>query len=142
GFLELRYRFGEENTHVLDPAASIEYRIERDAADGEARHFLEPRIVLSRDFGDANVTLNLAYVIDLESPKESAPEIALGLRSPALGPWRAGFEVRREIVDNVTEVIPQLWTRFSEEATLKVGAGKTLAGAHDAFARIAFELEF
>jgi hypothetical protein len=142
GFVELRYRFGEENAHVVDPAASIEYRVERDA-DGETRRFLQPRIVLSRDFGDTNVTLNVAWAIDLASLKESAPEFDLGIRSPRFGIFRAGLELRRETaVENVTEVIPQLWARFSESATLKAGVGKNFAGERGAYVRIALELEF
>ncbi|MGE5717093.1 MAG: hypothetical protein ACM369_10625 [Acidobacteriota bacterium] len=143
GFLEVRYRFGEENQHLLDPAGSLEYRVERDPADGEKRHLLEPRLVLNKDFGDYNVTLNLAYAIDLEKPKESAPEIALGLRSPAFGPLRAGLEVRRELAtENVFDVIPQAWLRFSEDAYVKIGVGKNLAAGRESFVRVALEMEF
>jgi hypothetical protein len=143
GFLELRYRFGEENQHVLDPAMSIEYRVDRNQTDGETRHLLEPRLVLSKDIDDYNVTLNLAYAIDLERPKESAPEIALGLRSPAFGPFRAGLELRRELAtENVFSVIPQAWVRFSNDAYIKVGVGKNLAAGKESFVRVAFEMEF
>ncbi|HSB63660.1 MAG TPA: hypothetical protein VLJ18_05810 [Thermoanaerobaculia bacterium] len=143
GFVELRYRFGEESQHLLDRAASIEYRVERDPADGETRHLLEPRLVLNKDFGDYNVTLNLAYAIDLEKPGESAPEIALGFRSPAFGPFRAGLELRRELAtENVFSVVPQAWVRFSDDAYVKVGFGKNLAASRESFVRVALEMEF
>ena len=143
GFLEVRYRFGEENQHALDPAASVEYRVERDQADGETRHLLEPRLVLNKDFGDYNITLNLAYAIDLDKPGESAPEIALGFRSSAFGPFRAGLELRRELAtENVFDVIPQAWVRFSNDAYVKIGVGKNLAAGRESFVRVALEMEF
>jgi hypothetical protein len=127
----------------VDPAVSLEYHVERDRADGETRHLLEPRLVLNKDLGDYNVTLNLAYAIDLEKPGESAPEIALGLRSPAFGPFRAGLELRRELAtENVFSVIPQAWMRFSNDSYVKIGVGKNVAGSHESFVRVAFELEF
>lgn len=143
GFLEMRYRFGEENQHVLDPAMSVEYRVERDRPDGGTRHLLEPRLVLNKDVGDYNITLNLAYAIDVETPGKSAPEVALGLRSPAFGPFRAGLELRRELaIENVFSVIPQAWVRFSKDAYVKIGVGKNLAAGHESFVRVALEMEF
>lgn len=143
GFLELRYRFGEENQHLLDPAMSVEFRVERNRAGGETRHLLEPRLVLSKDIGDYNVTLNLAYAIDLVTPGESAPEIAMGFRSPAVGPFRAGLELRRELAtENVFSVIPQAWVRFSNDAYVKIGVGKNLAAGKESFVRVAVEIEF
>ncbi len=143
GFLELRYRFGEENRHLLDPAVSLEYHVERDPADGETRRLLEPRLVLSKDIGDYNITLNLTYAIDVETADRSAPEVALGLRSPAFGPLRAGLELRREpAIENVFSVIPQAWVRFSNDAYVKLGLGKNLAAGHETFVRVAVEVEF
>lgn len=143
GFLELRYRFGEESEHFLDPAMSVEYRVERDRAEGKTRHLLEPRLVFNKDVGDYNFTLNLAYAIDVETPGESAPEVALGFRSPALGPFRAGLELSRELaIENVFSVIPQVWMRFSKDAYVKVGLGKNLAAGRESFVRVAVEMEF
>jgi hypothetical protein len=142
GFLELRYRFGEEGRHVIDPAASVEYEIRR-APDGTRRKLLEPRIVLSRDFAGWNATLNIFYAIVLDETSRSAFEGAAGVRSPAFGRWSGGVELRREVaLENETLVIPQVWFRISPEAYVKAGGGKNLAGEKNAFLRIAFEIEF
>jgi hypothetical protein len=141
GFLELRYRFGEEGRHVIDPAASLEYEVRR-GVDGTRRELLEPRVVLSRDCAGWNATLNLFYAIVLDEPRRSAFEGAAGLRSPTFGPWSAGIEIRREVaLESETLVIPQLWFRISPEAYIKAGGGKNLAGEKNAFVRIAFEIE-
>ena len=142
GFLELRYRFGEEGRHVIDPAASVEYEIRR-APDGTYRKLLEPRIVLSRDFAGWNATLNIFYAIVLDETSRSAFEGAAGVRSPAFGRWSGGVELRREVaLENETLLIPQVWFRISPEAYVKAGGGKNLAGEKNAFLRIAFEVEF
>jgi len=142
GFLELRYRFGEEGERFLDPAASIEYEVRR-AQDGRTRRLLEPRAVLSRDFREWNVTANFFYARVLDHPKESAFEAAAGIRSPPFGRLSAGIELRRELaVENEARVIPQVWYRFTPEAYLKAGVGKNFAGEKDTFVRVAFEIEF
>jgi hypothetical protein len=142
GFFEIRYRFGEEGDHFIDPAASIEYEVRR-SEDGRTHRLLEPRAVLSRDFGEWNVTLNLFYARVLDRPGESAFEAAAGVRSSPFGRWSAGVELRRELaLDNETRVIPQVWYRFTPEAYLKAGVGKNLAGEKDTFARVAVEIEF
>ncbi|HEX9148755.1 MAG TPA: hypothetical protein VF958_06285 [Thermoanaerobaculia bacterium] len=141
GFFELRYRFGEEGRHVLDPAASVEYEIRR-SPDGARRKLLEPRIVLSRDFAGWNATLNLFYAIVVDETRRSAFEGAAGLRSPAFGRWSGGLEIRREVaLENETLVIPQVWFRISPEAYVKAGGGKNFAREKNAFVRIAFEIE-
>lgn len=141
GFLELRYRFGEEGRHVIDPAASVEYEIRR-APDGTRRELLEPRVVLSRDFAGWNATLNLFYAIVLDETRRSAFEATAGVRSPTIGRWSAGVELHREVaLDNETLVIPQVWFRISPEAYVKAGGGKNFAREKNAFLRIAFEIE-
>lgn len=143
GFLELRYRFGEEGERFLDPAASIEYEIRRSTADGATHRLLEPRIVLSRDLHGWNVTVNFFYSYVIDAPHRSAFEAAAGVRSPQLGRWSAGVEFRREkAIDEEALVIPQVWYRLSPEAYLKAGAGKNFAGEKDTFARVAIEIEF
>jgi len=141
GFLELRYRFGEEGLHAVDPAASLEYEVRRDS-EGRRRRLLEPRLVISRDFAGWNVTTNLFYSIVLDEPGRSSFEAAAGIRSPAFGRWSTGLELRREIaLENETVVIPQVWYRISPEAYVKAGGGKNFAGDKNAFVRIVFEIE-
>src|SRR5437773_7045151 len=142
GFVELRYRFGEEGRHLIDPAASLEYEVRRDP-EGRRRRLLEPRLVLSHDYPGWNVTTNFFYSIVLDEPGRSSLEAAAGIRSPACGRWSTGLEFRREIaLENETLVIPQIWYRISPEAYVKAGAGKNFAGEKGNFVRIAFEVEF
>ena len=142
GFVELRYRFGEEGRHLIDPAASLEYEVRRDP-EGRRRRLLEPRLVLSRDFAGWNVTTNFFYSIVLDEPGRSSLEAAAGIRSPAFGRWSTGLEFRREVaLENETLVIPQIWYRISPEAYVKAGGGKNFAGEKGNFVRIAFEVEF
>ena len=143
GFVEVRYRFGEENQYIVDPAVSLEYHFEKDPDTAQPHHLLEPRLVLSKDFGGCNLTLNVSYAVDLDTPKASAPEFAVGFRSPAFGPFQAGLELRRELVtENATNLIPQVWMHLSEDAYLKLGVAKNLAGGHESFVRLALEVEF
>ncbi len=143
GFLELRYRFSEENRHFVDTAVSVEYEIKRSPDGGGTHRLLEPRLVLSRDVGGWNFTVNLFYVFVLDQPKRSTLEAAAGLRTPNFGRWSAGLEFRRELaLENETLVLPQARYRVGDEAYIKVGVGQNLAGERDVFARLAFEFEF
>lgn len=143
GFLELRYRFGEENEHVVDVAASLEYQVKRSPSEGVTHRIVEPRLVLSRDLAGWNVTVNLFYSYVADRPECSAFEAAAGVRAPNFGRWSAGVELQLErALENATLVIPQLWYRFSEKAYLKAGVGKNFAGEKDSFARLAIEIEF
>ena len=143
GFLELRYRFSEENRHFVDTAASVEYQIKRSAEDGRTHRLVEPRLVLSRDVGGWNLTANLFYSFVLDEPKKSAFEAAVGIRTPNFGRWSTGVELRRELaLENETLVIPQTWYRIGREAYIKAGVGKNFAGEKQVFARVAFEIEF
>lgn len=142
-FLEMRYRFGEENQHLVDTAASVEYQIKRSPENGVTHRLIEPRLVLSRDLHEWNITVNLFYSYVLDDPHRSAFEAAAGIRTPNFGRWNAGVELRRELaLENETLVIPQTWYRISEHVYAKAGFGKNFAGEKGRFARIAIEIEF
>ena len=143
GFAEVRYRFGEEGAHLVDPALSLEYSIKLDPEDGRRHRLLEPRIVLNRDVQEWNFTVNLFYAIVLDDSARSALEASAGFRTPSFGSWNAGLEIRQERpVEKATVLIPQTWYRFTRDAYLKLGAGKNLVGDRDTFVRVAFEIEF
>lgn len=143
GFIEMRYRFGEEGERPVDFAASVEYRVKRLVEERETHEVIEPRIVLSKDLGGWNFTANLFYSFVLDEKKRSAFEASLGARTPDFGRWNAGVELRRELaLENESTVIPQVWYRIGPEAHVKLGAGKNFAGQKDSFARVAIELEF
>jgi hypothetical protein len=57
--LETRYRFFDEGTLPIDIAASGEVNTNRDA-QGHQIVGIEPRLILSKDFGNLNLTTNLA----------------------------------------------------------------------------------
>src|SRR5438067_1113216 len=68
--LETRYRFFEEGTLPIDVALSGEINAERDEAGREILG-VEPRLILSRDFGRLNLTLNAAEEIPLSRHRPS-----------------------------------------------------------------------
>ena len=143
GFLELRYRFGEEGERPVDFAVSVEYQVKRSVEERETHQLIEPRLVLSKDLGGWNFTANLFYSFVLDEKRRSAFEASLGARTPNFGRWNAGVELRRELaLENESTVIPQVWYRISPEAYLKLGAGKNFAGQKESFARVAIEIEF
>ena len=57
--LETRYRFFNEDTLPIDIAVSGEVNTNRDA-QGHQIVGIEPRLILSKDFGKLNLTTNLA----------------------------------------------------------------------------------
>ena len=143
GFLEMRYRFGEEGERPVDFAASAEFQVKRSAEEQTTHRLIEPRLILSKDLGGWNFTANLFYSFVLDDRKRSAFEAALGARTPNFGRWNAGVELRRELaLENESTVIPQVWYRLSPEAYVKLGAGKNFAGQKESFARVAIEIEF
>ena len=60
--LETRYRFFDEGTLPLDIALSGEINTHRDE-QGHQIFGIEPRLILSKDFGKLNLTVNLAEEI-------------------------------------------------------------------------------
>ena len=95
GFIEMRYRFGEEGERPVDFAVSVEYQVKRSVEERETHQLIEPRIVLSKDLGGWNFTANLFYSFVLDEKRRSAFEASLGARTPNFGRWNAGIELRR-----------------------------------------------
>ena len=79
-FAQLRHRFGEEGTYPVDPAIGLEYETERE--EGQLGHFLIPTLVLSKDFGEFNVTANafLKRGLDNATSKPWEFQYAFGFR--------------------------------------------------------------
>ena len=74
GRLETRYRFFEEGTLPIDIALSGELNLRR-RENGSYQYGVEPRLILSKDFGKLNLTVNLAEELPLNRG-DAAFEIA------------------------------------------------------------------
>jgi len=139
--LESRYRFADEGTFPVDLAVSFEVNTEREP-DGSRGVGVEPRLILSRDFGE---TLNLTGNLAEEVPVDGGPSaflVAFGSRFNWTRLVRVGSEVQYNVDERSGAVIPQVWLAFPHEITLKAGYSIGLDRAPDDFARIALEVEF
>src|SRR5262249_38741419 len=129
-----------EGDAPVDIAVSAEVSSERDRG-GSFETALEPRLILSKDFGLGNATLNLAGDIPLDSgPAGFAP--ALGLRYGSEGLLRVGCEVKYNTASSQGAVIPQVWFDFPHEVTFKTGFSRGFGQDRQDFARFVLELEF
>lgn len=139
---ETRYRFGEEGDHIVDTAISLEYEFENDT---EKEHFLNPRIVFSKDIlPKLNTTLNLFSELRVANDFHARFGYALALRYPAESFLRYGIEIQglHPGPDELL-IIPQIWFAFPHEMTLKLGTGIYAISPNERFfVRSTFEVEF
>lgn len=140
GRIEARHRFGEEGDRVVDVAVSAEVNAERDEA-GEIVLGIEPRLILSKDFGSLNVTLNLSEEIPLDHGQASLL-VALGVREALSARLRLGGELHVDTGQSTGSLIPQVWFDLGHHAVLKLGYSFGFGDERDSFARLAFEVEF
>jgi len=138
--LETRYRFGEEGELPVDIALSGEVNTER-TEEGARDYGLEPRLILSKDVGALNGTLNLPTEISL---RQGAVEFlpALGLRYDLSPLIRVGSECQGNPVRQEAVLNPQLWVVLPHEVTLKVGYAYGVGNTTEQFTRIALEVGF
>lgn len=140
GRIETRYRFSEEGNLPVDIAVSGEINTARDEI-GRREIGAELRLILSKDFGKSNLTLNLAQELPLHrGASEFIP--ALGFRHETTRLVYLGSEVKYNVEEHQGAVIPQVWFRLPHEATIKVGYGAGFGHEHRSFARVAIEVEF
>lgn len=138
---ETRYSFSEEGHWPVDLAMSLEYELEND---GEKEHFINPRIVLSKDLiPKLNTTLNLFANLRADSFKARAG-YSMGARYPAEAFLRYGVELQGLHPDpNELVIIPQIWFSLPHEITWKLGSGISLVGTDERFfLRSVLEAEF
>lgn len=139
--VESRYRFLDEGAVPVDIAVSFEVNSEREP-DGSTTVGIEPRVILSRDYGDdLNLTANLAEEIPLDSGT-SAFLVAFGVRFNWTQMFRVGSELQYNLGDQTGSVIPQLWLPFHRDVTVKFGYAVGIERETDNFARMALEAEF
>jgi len=137
---ETRYGFFEEGRLPVDIAVSSEVNVERDEA-GIDRVGIEPRLILSKDFGKLNLTLNLSEEIPVDA-RAPAFLIATGFRYDATQLFRFGSELQYNTQEHTAAVIPQIWFALPHEVTLKAGYSYGFDRNQESFLRVAFELGF
>jgi hypothetical protein len=138
--LETRYRFFDEGTLPVDIAVSLEVNSQRNE-QGHQSFGIEPRLILSKDFGKLNLTANLAEEIPV-SPKHSSFEIRGGWRYDASHLFRLGAELRYDTAERAVSVIPQISFAFPHDVTLKTGYSYDFSATHERFVRVALEVGF
>jgi hypothetical protein len=138
--VETRYRFFEEGTQPIDAAVSGEINSRHDE-NGRQIAGVEPRLILSKDFGKLNFTLNSAVEIPLNRGGPSSDARA-GWRYDATDHFRLGAEFHYDSEGGELALIPQIWLIFLRDAAFKAGYSHDFAARHERFLRLALELEF
>jgi hypothetical protein len=138
--LETRYRLFDEGALPIDIAVSGEVNTNRDA-QGHQIVGIEPRLILSKDFGKLNLTTNLAEELPFNRHSPSL-EVRGGWQYDATKVFRFGSELRYDTEERSVAVIPQIWSVFPHEVTFKVGYFYDFSGAHERFVRVALVKDF
>ena len=137
--LESRYRFGDEGDRPVDVAVSGEFNVTHFAFANDEYGF-EPRLILSKDIEQMNLTVNLPVEIPLDHGALSMVP-AFGMRYDVSEAFRFGSEVKYDVEQKAGSVMPQIWLGFSESLTLKAGYSQNFAHNKERFLRVALEVE-
>lgn len=138
--VETRYRFSDEGVMPIDVAASLEINAQREA-DNSTTTAVEPRLILSRDFGEKlNLTSNFSEEIPVDTGKPVFLT-ALGARYNWTNLLRVGSELQYNFDEHAGSVIPQVWLAFEKDVTLKLGYSVGFDKEPGDFARLALEVE-
>ena len=138
--LETRYRFFEEGTLPIDIAASGEINSNRDE-NGHQIIGTEPRLILSKQLGKLNVTLNFAAEFPFSRHSPSL-ETRGGWEYDVTDFFHFGSEERYDTQEHSVAVIPQIWLTFPHKVTLKAGYSYDFGTTHERFLRTAVLVEF
>ena len=140
GRFETRYRFFEEGTKPIDLAISAEVNTERDE-HGKMQPAIEPRLILSKDYKDLNLTANLSEKVFLRSGKLAfVPSLGVRYNLPKV--LRLGAEIRFDTHSHDDSVIPQIWFALPYEITIKLGYSFGFNRNEESFGRLAIEVGF
>ena len=135
---ETRYRFFEEGERPLDVAVSGEFNTERSRS-GRQEPGVEPRLIVSKDFGQLNLTSNLPVEIPLRTGSAAfLPSFGFRYNTPHL--LRFGAEVKHNTHTHEDAVVPQIWFALPHEVTIKLGFSFGFNRNKEDFGRIAFEV--
>ncbi len=88
--LRSRYKFGEKGKYIFDPLIYIEYKGVPDFSD----HVIEFKLILARDIGRFNISLNPIFELEREDEWEFNPEYAIGMSYEISRLFRVGFEAK------------------------------------------------
>ena len=138
--LETRYRFFDAGTLPVDIAVSGEINSRRDE-EGHQIFGIEPRLILSRDFGSLNLTLNLATEIPFNRHSPSF-EARGGCEYDMTDFFHVGTELRYDTEEHAVGVVPQIWFTFPYKLTLKAGYSYDFGATHERFLRVSLVAEF
>jgi len=120
GFAQLRHRFGEEGEYFIDPAVAIEYESERE--NGKLSDAITGVLVLSKDIGDFNMTLNYAKSYALGSDDNLENKKSFGVRYPRHGiRWSIEY---KDLGKSKRYILPAVQLAVSHGVSLKLGVGK------------------
>jgi hypothetical protein len=88
--LRSRYRFGKRGEYFMDPLAYVEYKGVPDLSE----HGIEFKLILARDIGGFNVSLNPVLELKYEEEWEVEPEYAVGASYQVDELLRVGMEAK------------------------------------------------
>src|SRR5262249_3784763 len=108
---------------------------------GTYRFGVEPRLILSKDIGELNLTMNAAEEIPFNGPNASL-ELRGGIRYDASELFRFGMEARYDTAEKSETVVPQVWLALPDDLTIKAGYSYDFGQPHFRFARLAIEKGF
>jgi hypothetical protein len=138
--LETRYRFFDEGALPVDIAASGEINSRRDE-NGHQIVGIEPRLILSKELGRLNMTLNLAAEFPFSRHSPSV-ETRGGCEYGVNNFFQFGTELRYDTEEHAVAVIPQIWFTLPYKVTLKAGYSYDFGATHERFLRTAVVIEF
>ena len=138
--LETRYRFFDAGTLPVDIAASGEINSNRDA-NGHQIVGIEPRLILSKNLGNLNLTFNFASEFPFNRHSPSV-ETRGGLEYGVTSFFNFGTELSYDTEEHAVAVIPQIWLTFPHKVTLKCGYSYHFGVMHERFFRTALVVEF
>jgi len=73
--LRARYKIGEKGRYILDPLIYLEYKGKPDFSE----HGIEFKLILAKDIGKFNISLNPIFEFEREQKWEFEPEYAIGM---------------------------------------------------------------
>jgi len=120
GFAQVRHRFGEEGKYFIDPAVAIEYEAEREGNDLKQR--ASGMMILSKDIGDFNMTMNYAKLWALDNSDNPDDQKSFGIRYPRHGVrWSVEY---KNLSKSKRYVLPAVQIPLAKTVSLKMGVGK------------------
>jgi len=88
--LRSRYKIGEKGRYILDPLIYLEYKGKPDFSE----HGIEFKLILAKDIGRFNISLNPILSFERVTKWEFEPEYAIGMSYEVNKLFRVGFEAK------------------------------------------------